>query len=121
MFELDPEPPGRTRLRAATWAAFPGLHGKVYRAAVIGTGGHGVTVRRTLKRIAAALIDETDDTGDDYADTFEAPIPDGDVRTAEQAFRDALGGKPGVGGNVVLWIHRHLLQFRLGPSPRLTT
>ena len=115
VFELDEDPPGRTRLRAATWAAFPGIHGKAYRAAVIGTGGHGVAVRWTLKRIAAALIAETDETEDDYADTFEAPIPDGDVRTAEQAFRDALGDKAGVGGNVVLWIHRHLLQFRLGP------
>jgi hypothetical protein len=115
VFELDAEAPQRTRIRAATWADFAGLHGKAYRALVIGTGGHRVAVRWTLKRIAAALIAETDETGDDYADTFEAAIPDGDVRTAEQVFRDALGDKPGVGGNVVSWIHRHVLRFHLGP------
>jgi hypothetical protein len=130
VFELDPEPGEagreRTRVRALTWADFPGIHGKVYRALVIGTGGHRVAVRWTLKRIAAALIaehpqtDETDETDDDYADTFEVPILDGDVRTAEQAFRDALGDRPGVPGDVVLWIHSHLLRFRLGPysSPK---
>ena len=58
VFELDIEPgdkaPHRTRLRALTWADFPGIHGKIYRALVIGTGAHGVAVRWTLKRIAAA-------------------------------------------------------------------
>ena len=58
VFELDNNvadlAPRRTRVRALTWAAFPGLHGKVYRALVIGTGGHRVAVRWTLKRIAAA-------------------------------------------------------------------
>jgi hypothetical protein len=118
VFELDAEAPQRTRIRAATWADFPGLHGKAYRALVIGTGGHRVAVRYTLKRIAAALITErahTDETEDDYVDVFSAPILDGDLRTAEEAFRDALGDKPGVGGNVVSWIHRHVLRFHLGP------
>jgi hypothetical protein len=56
VFELDSEPgsPRRTRLRAQTWAHFPGLHGKLYRALVIGTGGHRIAVRRMLNRIAAA-------------------------------------------------------------------
>jgi hypothetical protein len=58
VFELDIEPgdqePHRTRLRARTWADFPGIHGKIYRALVIGTGGHRMAVRWTLKRIAAA-------------------------------------------------------------------
>jgi hypothetical protein len=53
VFELDDDSAHRTRLRALTWAAFPGIHGKVYRALVIGTGGHRVAVRRMLKRIAA--------------------------------------------------------------------
>ena len=57
VFELgqnltDPAP-RRTRLRALTWAAFPGLHGTVYRALVIGTGGHRFAVRQILKRVAA--------------------------------------------------------------------
>jgi hypothetical protein len=106
VFELDAEGPQRTQVRSQTWAAFPGLHGKIYRALVIGSGAHRVVVRRTLKRIAAAVIAEAD-----YADVFEVPILDGDSRTAEQAFRDALGDKPGVLGGLALWIHRHILRF----------
>ena len=52
VFELADEAPQRTRLRALTWAAFPGVHGKVYRALVIGTGAHRIAVRGMLKRIA---------------------------------------------------------------------
>lgn len=52
VFELDPDVDG-VRLRALTFAAFPGLHGKFYRALVIGTGAHRVVVRRMLRRIAA--------------------------------------------------------------------
>ncbi len=54
VFELDAEAghPQRTRVRALTWADFPGIHGKVYRALVIGTGAHRIVVRRMLKRIA---------------------------------------------------------------------
>lgn len=54
VFELDELAPRRTRVRSQTWAAFPGLHGKIYRALVIGSGGHRIVVRWTLKRIAAA-------------------------------------------------------------------
>jgi Protein of unknown function (DUF2867) len=118
VFELDAEAPQRTRVRAATWADFPGLHGSIYRALVIGTGGHRVAVRLTLKRIAAMALAQrvpTREAGADYTDVFEASIRPGDLRTGEQAFRDALGDKPGVGGSVVLWIHRHVLRFRLGP------
>jgi hypothetical protein len=53
VFELTDDGPGRTRLAAQTFAAFPGAAGTVYRAIVIGTGGHGVVVRRLLGRIAA--------------------------------------------------------------------
>ncbi len=44
---------GGTRVAAQTWAAFPGLKGRIYRALVIGSGGHRIVVRRMLKRIAA--------------------------------------------------------------------
>ena len=47
------EAEGRTRVAAQTWAAFPGVKGKVYRAVVIGSGAHRVVVRRMLKKIAA--------------------------------------------------------------------
>ncbi|MEV6427818.1 hypothetical protein [Nocardia sp. NPDC051463] len=54
IFELDEEGPSRTRIRAQSWGEFPGLHGKIYRALVIGSGGHQVVVRRLLRQIAAA-------------------------------------------------------------------
>ncbi|WP_245847319.1 hypothetical protein [Mycobacterium szulgai] len=53
VFEVDRDGDG-ARLRALTFAAFPGLHGKVYRALVIGSGGHRIVVRRMLRRIAGA-------------------------------------------------------------------
>jgi Protein of unknown function (DUF2867) len=117
VFELDNAAAG-TRVRSATWAAFPGMHGKVYRALVIGTGGHRVAVRRMLKRIAAEALAEEAQAGEtdaDYADVVEIPILRGDDRRAEQALRDAVGDKPGAGATLVFWIHRYVLRFRLGP------
>jgi len=110
VFELEPEGHDLegVRVRALTFADFPGVHGRAYRALVIGTGAHRVVVRRMLNRIAAMA-------GPDYTDVFEVTTVDGDLRTAEQAFRDALGDEPGALGSVVLWIHRHVLRFRLGP------
>jgi hypothetical protein len=118
VFELDETDDSRTRLRALTWADFPGIHGKVYRGLVIGTGGHRVAVRWTLNRIAATALAERAHTGEaeaDYTDVFEFPILDGDLRNAEQAFRDALGDNPRALGSLVFWIHRNILRLRLGP------
>jgi hypothetical protein len=42
------------RLRAQTHAAFPGLRGWLYRAAVIGSGGHRLITRRLLRQVARA-------------------------------------------------------------------
>jgi hypothetical protein len=53
IFELV-ETPRSTEVRAVTLAAFPGIHGRLYRALVIGSGGHRIVVRRMLARIAAA-------------------------------------------------------------------
>ena len=39
-------------LRARTHAAFPGLRGRLYRALVLGTGGHRLVTRRLLRRVA---------------------------------------------------------------------
>jgi hypothetical protein len=118
VFELDAEAPQRTRIRSATWADFPGPHGKIYRALVIGSGGHSVVVRWTLRRIAARVFAEraaADDAAADYVDVFEAPVHQDDSRSGEQALRDALGHRAGAGGGIVLWIHRHILRFQLGP------
>lgn len=48
-FVLDGE-----RLRAETRAVFPGIRGRLYRAAVIGSGGHRLVTRRLLRRVARA-------------------------------------------------------------------
>ncbi|WP_242343814.1 DUF2867 domain-containing protein [Anaeromyxobacter terrae] len=42
------------RLRAQTHAAFPGVLGRLYRAAVIGSGGHRLATRRLLRQVARA-------------------------------------------------------------------
>ena len=42
------------RLRAQTNAAFPGILGRLYRAAVIGSGGHRLVTRRLLRQVARA-------------------------------------------------------------------
>jgi len=52
VFELDEGHEAVTRLRAQTWAAFPGLQGRAYRALVIGTRAHRIVVRRLLRRVA---------------------------------------------------------------------
>ena len=54
VFVLTELPDGTTRLAAQTWAAFPGVRGRAYRALVIGTGFHRVAVRRMLNRVAAS-------------------------------------------------------------------
>lgn len=50
-FAVEPDDGGAT-LRAVTHASFPGLRGALYRAAVIGSGGHRIFTRRILKSIA---------------------------------------------------------------------
>ncbi|MRH86099.1 hypothetical protein GFY24_01240 [Nocardia sp. SYP-A9097] len=54
VFTLTEESPTRTRLTAESRGEFPGLHGRIYRALVIGTGGHRLVVRNMLHRISAA-------------------------------------------------------------------
>jgi hypothetical protein len=51
-FALDDTGPGRVEQHAHTSAAFPRPHGRIYRALVIGTGGHAVAVRRLLENVA---------------------------------------------------------------------
>ncbi|HZI92076.1 MAG TPA: hypothetical protein VFD31_10690 [Thermoleophilaceae bacterium] len=52
VFTLREDARSGTRLGAETWAVFPGIHGRAYRAAVIGTRGHVVMVRRMLAAVA---------------------------------------------------------------------
>jgi hypothetical protein len=51
-FDLEPLEPGQTLLRATTFAAFPGITGRLYRMLVIGTRGHVLAVRRLLGAVA---------------------------------------------------------------------
>ncbi|MFE8950301.1 hypothetical protein [Streptomyces sp. NPDC007856] len=51
IFRLDANGPGRSRLRAESRAAFPGLAGGLYRWLVIGTGAHVFGMRRLLSAI----------------------------------------------------------------------
>ncbi len=50
-FEIEPAVAG-SKLRAVTHAEFPQLRGRVYRALVIGSGGHRIVTRRLLRSIA---------------------------------------------------------------------
>ena len=51
VFELADASDGETMLSARTYAAFPGMHGRVYRALVIGTRGHVVATRHMLRAV----------------------------------------------------------------------
>lgn len=51
VFELEDIGPEGTRVRARSWGVFPGIHGRSFRALVIGTGAHRVVVRRLLRQI----------------------------------------------------------------------
>ncbi len=53
VLRVEPSPEG-ARCRLETRADFPGVHGRLYRLAVIGTGGHVVAVRHLLRRIQRA-------------------------------------------------------------------
>lgn len=56
-FDVVPADHGGAELRALTFAAFPGPHGRVYRALVIGSRGHALATRhmlRAVRRLAAS-------------------------------------------------------------------
>jgi hypothetical protein len=50
-FRIEAAAESRCVVKAETKAAFPGLAGRVYRGAVIGTGAHVIVVRRLLSSI----------------------------------------------------------------------
>ena len=52
VFTTSPLASGTTILRAQTCAAFPGIHGRAYRALVIDSRIHVLMVRRMLRQIA---------------------------------------------------------------------
>jgi hypothetical protein len=50
-FALSDDGAGGTTLRAVTYARFPGLRGRLYRALIIGSRGHALAMRRILRSI----------------------------------------------------------------------
>jgi hypothetical protein len=51
IFQIEPADGSSCIVKAETRAAFPGRAGRIYRGAVIGTGGHVFVVRRLLSSI----------------------------------------------------------------------
>ncbi|MGZ6641661.1 MAG: hypothetical protein ACXVFT_07465 [Solirubrobacteraceae bacterium] len=56
-FELTDAGAGTTLVCARTFADFPGVHGRAYRALVIGTGAHVVATRHLLRSIRRCALD----------------------------------------------------------------
>jgi hypothetical protein len=50
----------------------------------------------------------------DYADSYEIELAEGDMRTPQEVFRDAVGQGPSVLRPIVPIVHRQVLRFRLG-------
>jgi hypothetical protein len=57
VFELADAAGEQTLLTARTYAAFPGLHGRVYRALVIGTRAHVVATNHILRSVQRATTE----------------------------------------------------------------
>jgi hypothetical protein len=58
-FELTDASDRVTLLSARTHAAFPGVHGRVYRALVIGTHAHVIATRHVLRSIRRLAVGPT--------------------------------------------------------------
>lgn len=57
VFELGDTGDGATQLRAQTYADFPGLRGRIYRALVIGTRGHVLATNHLLRSVKRRAVD----------------------------------------------------------------
>jgi hypothetical protein len=67
-FELRDAGPGRTRIAARSFAEFPGLHGRIYRALVIGSRLHVVATRGMLSAVRRSVLDARNVSGGDRPD-----------------------------------------------------
>jgi hypothetical protein len=63
-FDLADGADGTTVLSARSHAAFPGPHGRAYRALVIGTRGHVVAVKHILRGVRRASLERGSSTVD---------------------------------------------------------
>ncbi len=60
VFDLLDAPHGTTELRASTYALFPGVLGRLYRALVIGTRLHVLATRGMLRAVRRRSLPSTD-------------------------------------------------------------
>jgi hypothetical protein len=56
VFELGPTSAAGIRLSAKTYAEFPGIRGRTYRALVIGSRGHAVLTSQMVRSIARRAV-----------------------------------------------------------------
>jgi hypothetical protein len=68
-----------TRLTATSYAEFPGVRGRAYRAVVVGTGGHVLATRGMLRRIRRAANARRVDRGGEQARGSAPPRKPGSV------------------------------------------
>jgi hypothetical protein len=57
-FELKAAADHTTTLHARTYAAFPGLPGRIYRMLVISTGAHRIATNRLLRTVRRFAVDD---------------------------------------------------------------
>jgi hypothetical protein len=55
-FNLAEAGDGVTTVRTRTYATFPGVHGRIYRALVIGSGAHVIATRHVLRSIRRSTV-----------------------------------------------------------------
>jgi len=63
VFELTDGAEGATQLHAQTYAEFPGLSGRVYRALVIGTRAHVLATNRILRSVRRLSLESGTSNG----------------------------------------------------------
>jgi hypothetical protein len=59
VFELHDKADDITKLRAKTYAVFPGPHGRIYRVLVIGTRAHVLATNRMLRAVRRLSLGQT--------------------------------------------------------------
>ena len=101
VFELGDLPGEETLLAAKTYAEFPGLHGGVYRALVIGTRFHVVAVRRMLSWIRKRPSPDCEASLLVAADSADHETEGVTVRVGVHPPRDRLAG--------LIWTRRRAL------------
>jgi hypothetical protein len=57
VFRVADTADGQTSVTARTYAEFPGLHGRVYRALIMGTGAHVIATTGILRSVRRLALD----------------------------------------------------------------